>query len=362
MIGIDPLLVALGKVIDASLGETVSSCADDIAMVVSSPDRMCVVHEIFSDCKRAAALSLNMKKTVFVPIVSGCARAAAAEIRAGLVGSPWKDVVVDTSAILIGIHIGPRGASTAATPALKKFATRSREIANLGFPPEASIALARVLATPVLHHVGQFHTLPAGADAVAQISSQGLLHLPHHGFARLILRNLSIIGLPDLVPVDLAVRGIALSAARRFAAYAATCLTRLTLAFNSSDLRPLASLSRRAPRPADWFIPIGWDGPAFAATIVSNAGVLATLGVSRAPRSAALLSRSARLAPSLANFCVVSPSGRRSPSAARLRLTISPIFFLRSPRLQTAINLRGCASCRTRGPPAVGSHTLTLHA
>ena len=222
-----------------------------------------------------------MMMTVFVPVVSGCACAAANEIRAGLVGTPREVVVVDTCAILIGIRIGPRGASTAAIPALKKFATQSREIANLGMPPIASIALARVLATPVLHHVGQFHTLPTGADAVAQISSQGLLHLPHHGFGRIILRNLGVIGLPDLVPVDLAVRGIALSAARRFAPFAASCIARLSLAFASSDLRPLASLARCGARPAEWFSPIGWDGPAFAATVIANVNVLPALGAQR---------------------------------------------------------------------------------
>ena len=71
MIGIDPLLVALGQAIDAPIGETLSAYADDIAMVASAPHRMRAAHTIFSDFKRAAALSLNMRKTVFVPLVSG---------------------------------------------------------------------------------------------------------------------------------------------------------------------------------------------------------------------------------------------------------------------------------------------------
>ena len=47
VIGIDPLLVALGKAIDASAGETASAYADDIAMVVSAPERMHAVHSVF---------------------------------------------------------------------------------------------------------------------------------------------------------------------------------------------------------------------------------------------------------------------------------------------------------------------------
>jgi hypothetical protein len=43
-IGIDPLPFALGKAIDASVGETVSAYVDDIAMVVSAPERMRAIH------------------------------------------------------------------------------------------------------------------------------------------------------------------------------------------------------------------------------------------------------------------------------------------------------------------------------
>jgi hypothetical protein len=59
VIGIDPLLVALGKMIDATLGETVSAYADDIAMVVSDPARMRAVHTIFSEHKLAAPFRLT---------------------------------------------------------------------------------------------------------------------------------------------------------------------------------------------------------------------------------------------------------------------------------------------------------------
>ena len=218
---------------------------------------------------------------MFVPLASSCPNLAADEIRCGLVGSPWLDVTVDTSAVLIGIQVGPRGGCNAATTALRKFAVRSREIANLGLPPEASLALANVLATPVLHHVGQFHPLPAGADAVAQIATQGLLHLPHHGFGRPILRSLRVIVLPDFVPVDLAVRGLALSAARRYDPYSSACVARLAAAFASSELRPLASLASRASAETEGFIPIGWVGPAFAATLAANANTLRSLGASR---------------------------------------------------------------------------------
>ena len=106
--------------------------------------------------------------------------------------------------------MAPIGGVSAANAALRKLAARSREIANLGISPVASHALAYILATPAMHHVGQFYTLPAGAERVAQIAAQGLLHLPHHGFGRPILRNLRVINLPDVAPVDITVRGLAL--------------------------------------------------------------------------------------------------------------------------------------------------------
>ena len=59
VIGIDPLLVALGKFIDAADGETLSAYVDDIAMVLAALERMGVVHAIFAKYKLAAALALN---------------------------------------------------------------------------------------------------------------------------------------------------------------------------------------------------------------------------------------------------------------------------------------------------------------
>ena len=60
VVGIDPLLVALGRVIDTSIGETVSAFADDIAMVLSALARMSIVHAIFAQYKLAAALALDV--------------------------------------------------------------------------------------------------------------------------------------------------------------------------------------------------------------------------------------------------------------------------------------------------------------
>ena len=58
VIGINPLPVAPGRVIDTSIGEAVSAFADDIAMVLSALGRMSVVHAIFAEYKFASALAL----------------------------------------------------------------------------------------------------------------------------------------------------------------------------------------------------------------------------------------------------------------------------------------------------------------
>ena len=58
VIGIDPLLVALGKITDAADGETLSAYADDIPMILAALERMGVVHAIFAKYKLAAALAL----------------------------------------------------------------------------------------------------------------------------------------------------------------------------------------------------------------------------------------------------------------------------------------------------------------
>ncbi len=50
--------------------------------------------------------------------------------------------------------------------------------------------------------------------------------------------------------------------------------------FQASDLRPLAALLRTARRSPEWFTPIGWDGPAFAATLMQGHRTLRSLGAS----------------------------------------------------------------------------------
>ena len=94
----------------------------------------------------------------------------------------------------------------------------------------------RVLAAPVLHHICQYHPLEEGAALAAQIATQGLIHLPHHGFGSPILRNLHVVGLPDSLAIDVVVKGIAFSAARRYEEFALMCLARLKPAYSSSDL------------------------------------------------------------------------------------------------------------------------------
>jgi hypothetical protein len=219
-----------------------------------------------------------MRKTVFVPISAGCAQAAAAEVRTLLSTTPWANALVDTSATLIGVVVGPVGSGLAFTAAFAKYAARVREIANLGLSLTQSIMLTQVLATPVLHHVGQFHQLPHRADRTSLVAAQSMMHLPHHGFSGLVLRNISLVGLPDLGIADLAVQGIALAAARRFVAHAKLCIVRLTDAFRNSDLRPLAALRRTANPPPEWFTPIGWSGASFAAVLVQGHQTLVNIG------------------------------------------------------------------------------------
>ena len=87
-----------------------------------------------------------------------------------------------------------------------------------------------------------------------------------------------MVGLPDILPIDVTVKGIAFSAARRYEEFALSCPVRLERAYLSSELRPIASLGLRGPVGLQGYIPIGWAGPAFAATFCHNAVTLRTLG------------------------------------------------------------------------------------
>jgi hypothetical protein len=62
VIGINPLLVGLNKLCVQHECEVVSAYADDIAICITSSDRLCCVYAIFVQFKNAAALELNMRK------------------------------------------------------------------------------------------------------------------------------------------------------------------------------------------------------------------------------------------------------------------------------------------------------------
>jgi hypothetical protein len=192
--------------------------------------------------------------------------------------TPWANAVVATNASLIGVLVGPVGSDSAFDAPLAKYAARVREIANLGLSLPQGIMLTKVLATPVLHHVGQFHRLPHLAGRTSLVAAQSLMHLPQHGFSGVVLRNISLLALPDLGIADTAVRAIGMAAARRFAVHANHCVERLCAAFHNSDYRPIAALQQLAHPPVEWFIPIGWGGASFAATLAQDHLQLVSLG------------------------------------------------------------------------------------
>ena len=69
IIGINPLLVSLDRVLSCDCGEVLSAYADDIAMVLASPASLAPVAAEFAKFQAASALRINKKKTVFVPTI-----------------------------------------------------------------------------------------------------------------------------------------------------------------------------------------------------------------------------------------------------------------------------------------------------
>ena len=247
VIGINPLLTSLHSKIDGASGETISAFADDIAIVLSCVNRLHIMHDVFAEYKLASALSLNFKKTVLVPLASGCPRTAAATIRDKIVGTPLADVSVSTSAVLLGIPVGPRGSVGATILPLRKCSIRCREIADIGLSPVAGHMLARVprrtCAPPCMPIPPAISGCrPRRANRYARTYSLASPRLRQH-----YPRNLCVIGLPDILPIDVIVKGIALSAARRYEEFALSCPIRPECAYFSSELRPIASLGLRGP-------------------------------------------------------------------------------------------------------------------
>ena len=82
VIGINPLLTAIHAKLDIGGGETLSAFADDIAVVLRSISRLNVLNELFREFELASALCLDFKKTVIVPLTSGCPLLAVTAIKA----------------------------------------------------------------------------------------------------------------------------------------------------------------------------------------------------------------------------------------------------------------------------------------
>ena len=74
-----------------------------------------------------------------------------------------------------------------------------------------------------------------------------------------------------MLAIDIVASGLALSAARRHADFAACCCERLRRAFAASER---VSIDTLGPFPPLGFTPIGWDGPSLAHTLHVNAAVL----------------------------------------------------------------------------------------
>ena len=113
----------------------------------------------------------------------------------------WKEVQLAPSATLIGIHIGPGSSADATAAVVGKCVARMKEIGRCGFTPESGIAIASIIALPVLHHASQLRPFAKGAFRLAGLGAQSVLYLPRNGFANVVLRSLAAAGLPDFLPL-----------------------------------------------------------------------------------------------------------------------------------------------------------------
>jgi hypothetical protein len=249
------------------------------------------------DYPRAATLHFNMRKTVAIPLASGCQEAACISVSIDLADTHWASVVVSTSAILIGIFVGSSVATGATREAEAKCLLRQREIGSAGLSPESGLALSAIIALPTLHHTAQFYPASGKAARGANLGLQILLHLPH-GFCFTVLRNLGATGFKDSIPADVPSEAYSISDARRLGIPASNAVLVLSRAFAQSEHRALASLDQFGGllQPCR-YAPIGWDGPALAIRIAYNSN--RSLSFNPNPKEARGLSSAASFTRSL---------------------------------------------------------------
>jgi hypothetical protein len=179
-LAIDPFLSKFKQEIeDRGLG-IIRACADDIGAALRSVTVLPKIAETFKNAEVLAGLTLNLKKTNFLPLNVPLSATATSHLKGWLSKHVphWSDVQIVDCARYLGAFLGPKSAHVAWESPIAKWANRTSVIAASGAPVGVSVMLYNTRALSTLSYVAQFSFIPQSAFPRERALLGRLLHLP----------------------------------------------------------------------------------------------------------------------------------------------------------------------------------------
>jgi hypothetical protein len=196
---LDPGARAFKKV-DARTGGLTRMCADDIGSSIPDLSALVLYKKVFGVLSRLAGQTLKPSKMFIIPVsfVSWDRTHKLFRDWIHLHVPAWDSIKVVSSAVYLGVAMGPTAGSKMFTSTLDKWMSRSRLIGLAGTPASTTIRAYNIHAVSCLGYLCQFGLLPQHALMMEPAIVSSLLKVPFRALGTMGPHVLDHIGLPSV--------------------------------------------------------------------------------------------------------------------------------------------------------------------
>ena len=179
-LAMDPFLSMLQRQIEVQGLGINRACADDVGAAIRSAETLPVLASIFQEAEDLAGLSLNLKKTYFVPLNVKINEQTITTLRHWIHEHVphWRDGQIVGYARYLGAFLGPKSANVSWQSPLAKWSIRASLLAGAGTPIKVATMLYNTRALTTLSYVAQFSALPDCDHPRERALLGRILHLP----------------------------------------------------------------------------------------------------------------------------------------------------------------------------------------
>jgi hypothetical protein len=196
---LDPGARAFRKV-DARTGGLTRMCADDIGSSIPDLSALVLYQKVFGVLSRLAGQTLKPSKMFLIPVCfvnwDNTHKLFSDWIHSHV--PAWDSIKIVSSAVYLGVAMGPTAGSKMFTSTLDKWMCRSRLIGLAGTPASTTIRAYNIHAISCLGYLCQFAFLPQHALAVEPAIVSSLLKVPFKALGTLGPHVLDHLGLPSV--------------------------------------------------------------------------------------------------------------------------------------------------------------------